>query len=158
MSKKIQFRGQISPIMSAIRMGGDSMRISFDVPLTEREKAIGLLALTDQPLRFSIEVDSSPASIPIERQDEHKPIQVDTSKGEHGLYWNWMFRKGFNNYPDLIEVLECAGDQIRVRLHDVFQVDSLSQVSPEMFEQYLKEEGLHSLITLSRQAQAKLAA
>lgn len=140
--------------MAAIRMGPELMRVSIDVPLVEREKAIGLLALTDQPLKFSIEVDSSPASERIERPDDR--ITVDTEKGEHGLYWNLLFRKGFQNYPDLIEVLDCAGDQIRLRLHDIFEVDSLSKVSPAQFEDWLASEGLHSLITLSRQAQAKL--
>lgn len=181
MNKRIQFRGQISPIISAIRMGGDSMRISFDVPLTERENAIGLLALTDQPLLFSIEVDNSPASTRIERPEDkptttfsvpelgyanrngistNEPGTIEKPKkepkGPHSDYFRYLFRHGFQNYPDLIEVLGCAGDQIRLRLHDVFDVDSLSKVSPQEFEDWCTSEGLHSLIMLSRQAQAKL--
>jgi hypothetical protein len=145
MKKSITFRGQISPIMSAIRMGGDVMRISFDVPLTERENAIGLLALTDQPLRVEISVDSK------------APAQAEP-KGPHGDYWHEMFRAGFQNYPDLIEVLDCAGPQIKLRLHDLFEVHSLNEVSPAVFEDWCAGKGLHSLITLSRQAQAKIAA
>ena len=154
---KIEFRGSISPIMSAIRLGGDTMRLTFDVPLTERENAIGLLALTDQPLRFTIQVDNTPASERITRPDDKPVKQKKEPKGPHSEFWQQQFRKGFNNYPDLIEKLECAGDQVRLRLHDVFETDSLSKVSPEDWEQWLESEGLFSLITLSRQAQQHLA-
>lgn len=84
-----------------------------------------------------------------------QPDKVE--KGEFGPYWQQMFKKGFNNFPDLIELLGCAGDQIRLRLHDVFSTDTLTTVSPDDFERFLEEEGLTSLITLSRQAQQHLA-
>lgn len=87
-----------------------------------------------------------------------QPKPVKESKGPHGAYWHEMFRAGFQNYPDLIEVLDCAGPQIKLRLHDLFQVHSLNEVSPAQFEDFCAGKGLHSLITLSRQAQAKIAA
>ena len=157
MNKKIQFRGQISPIMSAIRMGGDVMRVSFDVPLTEREHAIGLLGLTDQPLKFSIEVDSSPASTRIERPEQDDEPQL---KGPFSRYWQRMFAKGFYTYPSIIETLGCAGQaQIKLRLYDVFQVLTCADISPAEFEKWMESEGpelFASLITLSRRAQAQI--
>lgn len=92
---------------------------------------------------------------PIHGTREPKPKEP---KGPYSYYWEQLFRHGFNNFPDLIEVLECAGDQVRLRLHDVFNVPSLSQVSPEQFEQWCESENLISLITLSRQARLAVAA
>lgn len=85
-----------------------------------------------------------------------QPKLVKEPKGPHSAYWSELFRRGFQNYPDLIEVLDCAGDQVRLRLHDVFKVDSLTHVSPAQMEDWLASEGLHSLISLSRQVRAKL--
>ena len=79
-------------------------------------------------------------------------------KGPHSFYWKELFRCGFQNYPELIQVLDCVGPQIKMRLHDIFEVDSLSKVSPEQLEGWVDSEGLHSLVTLSRQPQAKVAA
>lgn len=79
--------------------------------------------------------------------------------GPFSAYWSRMFAKGFNNYPALIETLDCAGDQIRLRLHDVFKVETCSDISPTEFEEWMKSEGeetFASLITLSRQAWAKV--
>lgn len=157
MSKTITFRGSFAPIMSAIKIGPEITRLTIDVPKSEQFNAVGLQALLETPLIFTVVADCAPASTRIERPEEQsngKPRKEP--KGPHSGYWQNLFKAGFNNYPDLIETLQCGGDQIRLRLHDVFEVDSLSKVSPEMFEQYLKEEGLHSLITLSRQAQSKL--
>lgn len=86
-----------------------------------------------------------------------QPKTQPKERGEHGAYWNQMFKKGFQNYPDLIQVLSCTGDQIRLRLHDVFSTDTLTTVSPTDFERFLESEGLTSLVTLSRQAQAQVA-
>lgn len=85
----------------------------------------------------------------------HPPPAV-IQPGPHGQYWSGMYRKGFINYPDLIEVCGCAGDQIRLRLHDMFEVSSLTEISPQAFEDWCASEALHSLITLSRQVRAKL--
>lgn len=96
------------------------------------------------------------------------PAQVEVStpakpkkapSGPFSAYWSRMFAKGFNNYPALIETLDCAGDQIRLRLHDIFQVDTCSDISPTEFEAWMESEGeekFASLITLSRQAQARV--
>lgn len=94
----------------------------------------------------------SPASQTITVEVEPKPEPKE--KGPYSLYWHRMFKNGFYNYPPLIQKLECTGDQIRLRLHDVFQVKTLSDVSPEIFEGWMEQEPelFASLITMSRLA------
>jgi hypothetical protein len=153
--KKIIFRGQISPIMSAIRMGGDVMRISFDVPLMERINAIGLLALTDQPLMLTVEVDKTATAAATTKKE----------KGEWGQYWHFMRKPdslgcNFTTFPDIQEFLDTDSDADRVHeaLRAYFKVDSLTTVSPEQFNQFVKDNGLsEGLITMSRNAEAKAA-
>ena len=150
MTRKLKFRGQLSPIMSAIRMGGDVMRISIDVPMTERENAIGLLALTDQALVFEVAVDGSPAT-------PEKPKKV---KGPYGEYWR-LLRIPHNdicNWPDFAEVLDCTRDQVWEALHAEFETETMSTVSPRQFEAWVTEKGLsEQLITISRNAEVKAA-
>lgn len=154
MAKKIIFRGQISPIMSAIRLGGDTMRLSFDVPLTERLNAIGLLALTDQPLRFTIEVDKEQQATPTEKKQP---------KGEWRFYWQQMHRPdvfgaNFTTFPDLQEFLGVDAEHVREALRAHFKVDSLTFVSPTQFEQFVTKHGLsEGLITMSRNADVRAA-
>jgi hypothetical protein len=76
-------------------------------------------------------------------------------KGPYSRYWRQMFRQGFNNFPDLIQVLECTGDQVRLKLHGIFEAESLSAIAPGRFEKWLQEHNLEALVTLSRQAQQK---
>lgn len=101
--------------------------------------------------------DPDPAVKPEKTAKYHYEQPDKVEKGEWGTYWQQMFKRGFQNYPDLIQVLNCAGDQIRLRLHDVFSTDTLTTVSPTDFERFLESEGLTSLVTLSRQAQASIA-
>jgi hypothetical protein len=146
MAAKIIFRGQISPIMSAIRMGGDVMRISFDVPLMERINAIGLLALTDQPLLVTIEPDKTAAT------------PQPKEKGIYSEFWRLMVVKGVKTYPDLQEVLDCTPERVWDALHAAFETETMSTVSPRQFEQFVKDNGLsEGLITMSRNAEAKAA-
>jgi hypothetical protein len=147
MSKKIIFRGQISPIMSAIRMGGDVMRISFDVPLMERINAIGLLALTDQPLMFTIEPDKTATAT---------PQKIKEPSGAYSEFWRIMVIKGVKTYPDLQEALDCDIEHVWEALHTAFQVETMSVVSPRTWEAWIKENGLNEgLITMSRAAEAQ---
>jgi hypothetical protein len=101
---------------------------------------------------------AKPAPEPKPEKDAkyHYEQSDKVDRGPWGSYWQQLFKRGFQNYPDLISVLNCAGDQIRLRLHDVFSTDTLTTVSPDDFERFLEEEGLTSLITLSRQAVAHL--
>lgn len=150
MAAKIIFRGQISPIMSAIRMGSDITRISIDIPLTERINAIGLLALTDQPLMFTIEVDKT-AATPAKKEK-------GTSSGIYSEFWRLMVVKGVKTYPDLQEALDTTPERVWDALHAAFGVQSMSEVSPRRWEAWVKENGLNeALITMSRNAEAKAA-
>lgn len=147
---KIKFRGQLSPIMSAIRLGSDVMRVSIDIPLTEREKAIGLLALTDQPLTFEVAVDSGPATQP--KKERKEPV------GPYSEYWRLMVVKGVKTYPDLQEFLACPPERVWDELHKAFAVHSMSEVDPRWWETWVKDNGLNeALITMSRNAELQAA-
>jgi hypothetical protein len=56
---KVQFLASFPPIQSAIKIGQDGMRIQLDIPETEMENAIALIALRDVVLRVAVEVDDA---------------------------------------------------------------------------------------------------
>lgn len=74
--------------------------------------------------------------------------------GPHSGYWRRMFRQGFQNSRDLWQVLgvDSVG-AAKEQLHAEFEVDSLSNVSPETFEGWCDAHNLHQTITQSRTAQ-----
>lgn len=159
---KIEFRGSFSQIMAAIRTGPELMRLSIDIPLSERKNAMGLHALIDQPLRFTVEVDHAPASTRIERPSENGKAKAKKEPkepaGPFWAYWKYMFAHSFFNFPSLVQTLDCAGEtQIKLRLYDIFKVDTCADISPTEFEKWMESEGsdkFASLINVSRLAQA----
>ena len=58
-NSKVQFLASFPPIQSAIKIGQDGMRIQLDIPETEMENAIALIALRDVVLRVTVEVDDA---------------------------------------------------------------------------------------------------
>lgn len=58
-ASKVQFLAAFPPIQSAIKIGQDGMRIQLDIPETEMENAIALIALRDVVLRVTVEVDDA---------------------------------------------------------------------------------------------------
>jgi hypothetical protein len=79
-------------------------------------------------------------------------------KGIYGGYWSALFKKGFQNQPDLTDYLACVPKQVREKLHEQFKTTSLTFVNPGTFEHFIEEAGLPaSLITLSRQATLEAA-
>lgn len=59
MSDPITFRASFPPIQGAIRRSGDSggMRIQLDIPESDMAQAVLLLAMVQQRLRITVEVD-----------------------------------------------------------------------------------------------------
>lgn len=161
--QEIKFRGSLSPIMSAIKIGSDLMRISIDVPRSDLQKAIGLTALEGVALKFIISVDDNPhATEKPEKIKKEKP--APKPKGEFGQYWHILIGKNsIFNHPDLQSALpmdmgsfdESHWTGYKDCLKCVLEVNSLSDVSPERFEAWLEDKGLFSIITISRQAQKR---
>ena len=56
MKPVVTFRAAFPAIQSAIKIGSDGMRITLDVPESDLEDAVALLALRDQVLKISVEV------------------------------------------------------------------------------------------------------
>jgi len=57
----ITFVATIPPIQSAIRTGGDGMRVQFDVPETDIGEALHLVLMRGKVLRVTVEVVESGA-------------------------------------------------------------------------------------------------
>ena len=147
--RAITFRCQLSPIMSAIRMGGDVMRVSLDIPMTERENAIGLLALTDQPLSITVTVDTQRYATP-----NGKAKAAKEPKGPYSFYWEYLRKQSIETWPDFQEVLECDLSHVWEALHQEFNVDTMAVVGPRQFEKWIREKGMsEGLITLSKRAE-----
>jgi hypothetical protein len=89
--------------------------------------------------------------------DEQPRPKKQKEPTPYGKFWERMFQLGFYNSPDLWEVLNVHSldaEAARQLLHNVFETESLSVVSPEQWETWLEEHHLHSLITMSRNALA----
>lgn len=54
--KKAVFTATIPPIMSALRTGGDGMRIMFDVPETSLGEGAKLIGMRGKVLRVTVEL------------------------------------------------------------------------------------------------------
>ena len=55
---EIRFRAAFPPIQSAIKVhgSGDGMRIQFDIPESDMEEAVGLMALRQEVLEVTVRV------------------------------------------------------------------------------------------------------
>lgn len=61
-NKTVSFLASFPPIQSAIKIGGDGMRIQLDIPETEVPNAVDLLAMRGKVLRVTVEVEKTEAS------------------------------------------------------------------------------------------------
>lgn len=124
------------------------MRVSLDIPMTERENAIGLLALTDQPLSVSVRVDTQRYATPKKRAPKEPG-------GPYSEYWFVLKGlKSVDTWPDFQEVLDCAQEHVWERLHVEFATDTMSTVGPRQFEKWVRDNGMsEGIITLSKNAE-----
>ncbi len=136
---KIEFRAFIPPILSGIRTGGDSLRLTLDVPESDVQSAVALIALRNIALRVTIEVDDSEVATKPAPKSEllaEPEVQADAfdgvaeahpdaggparplprpdekwkpAKGPFGPYWKAMYAKGFHTFPELLKVLGVSG-------------------------------------------------
>ena len=156
---RIIFHGSFAPIMSAIRIGPEITRLTVDVPQSEQLNAVGLQALLQKPLKFTVEVDDRPASARIERADEIEAKQSKKKEsGPYARFWNYMHKKGFATYPDLQQVLDCTPEHVWEQLHQEFGVETMSVVGPRQFEEWVQAKGIsENLVSLSRLAEQQAA-
>lgn len=150
MTKKIQFRAFIPPILSGIRTGGDSMRITLDIPESDVGDAVALIALRDTPLRITVEVDGSPVATKSKAAKE---------SGPYGKFWQRLVANGIESHPDLQQVLSDLGwmdnnNDVASAMREAFNVTSRSYISPESLERWATQNHLTSLVTFSRNARA----
>lgn len=101
------------------------------------------------------ESDDAPLDLKIK-----KPRKADQPKGEWGKYWAILVGKNaIFKHPDLLQVLSDRHPHQpdpEQALRDEFQVSSRTFISPERFESWLASYGLDGLVSLSRQAVAKI--
>lgn len=57
MSKTIKFRASIAPFASSLKFGGDTGRVTFEVPKSDVPEAVALIALQETALIITVEVD-----------------------------------------------------------------------------------------------------
>jgi hypothetical protein len=102
----------------------------------------------------------------VEADDSSKPIDLrikaprkkDKPKGPYSVYWQEMFKAGFNNINDLHDVLGVVNSaSVKEAIKAVFELESITFLSPERFENWLSHHDLEGIKTLSRQASAKAA-
>jgi len=79
-------------------------------------------------------------------------------RGPYSEFWRVLVINGVKNHPDLQEVLDCTPEHVWNGLHAAFETETMSTVSPRVWEAWVKEKGLsESLITMSRNAEIKAA-
>ena len=158
MSKELEitFRACFAQKMNAIQIGPDNTRLTIDIPASEQLNAIGLQALLQEPLIFTVKRERK--FKPESRHAVGVPRTKNEPKGPYSTYWNRMVVKGIKTYPDLQEALDCTPDQVWDALHAQFGVQTMSVVSPDQWEKWVEDNGLNQgLINLSRNAAAEAA-
>ena len=73
---KIEFLATIPPIQSALKFGGDAARVTFEVPKSEVEKAVGLIPLQDVVLKVTVEVDEGACKTGDNRSNETNQLEA----------------------------------------------------------------------------------
>jgi len=149
-------------MMSAIKTGGDGLRLTLDVPESDVLAAAALITLRNCALKITVEYDSNPHATKVVKVEkpkrEKKPAK---EKGIWGKYWEVLCGTNFIfNHPDLQSALpmdmggfdESHWTGYKDCLKAVFEVDSLTFISPEQFEKWCEDNQLFSIITISRQA------
>jgi hypothetical protein len=157
MIKKIEFRACISPIMSGIRIGSDMMRVQFDIPKSDIQDAVPLLALTDTALKITVEVHTSPVATRTPDKPEGKKEKKPAKEtGPHGGFWQKFCAGGRFNSLDLWQVLgaENAKDAEEM-LRSQFSVSSRTFIDPADFISWLDRNELHALATEARRLEVQ---
>lgn len=104
-----------------------------------------------------VPVTSVLAAETIEQAQKQPAKNGKPEKGPHGAFYTGLFKQGFQNSMELLQVLgvEQPG-QVKDALHTVFQTDTLTTIQPERFMEWAEQSGLNSLVTMCRQIQAKV--
>lgn len=98
----------------------------------------------------------TPEQAPVVEARPKREKKPKPAKGEHGRFWQEMYRSTFQNNPSIWEALEVTGpEMVKEALKAHFGVDSLSCVSPKEFETWASRHRLENLVTQSRNAEAK---
>ena len=88
--------------------------------------------------------------------EQSTPKINENEKGPWGDYWHSLFRDGLSYSLEIREVLNCEPKDVRTKLHEVFQVSTLTNVSPDRFVTWLNQKRLFGLVTLSRQVEHRM--
>lgn len=133
-----EFLASIAPIMTALSFRPGNVRVKLDVPESDVLASARLLARQDSVLRFEIADEG-------EREANKKP-----SKGDHGMFWNYLCKRGFLSHPDLSEILDRLRrahnrpdgyDAVQL-LYDCFGVTSRAAISPQALREWLRVQHL----------------
>ena len=133
-----EFLASIAPIMTGLSFRPGNVRIKLDVSETEVLASARLLGRQGSMLRFDIADEG-------ERQPKQKP-----SKGDHGMFWSFLCKRGFLSHPDLSEILDRLRrahnrpdgyDAVQL-LYDCFGVTSRAAISPQALREWLRVQRL----------------
>lgn len=133
-----EFRAAIAPIMTALVFKPKVVLVKLDVPASDAMGSARLMAYQEQVLRFEIADEGG-------RQPKQK-----LSKGDHGMFWNFMCKRGFLGHPDMMEILSRIRrahnkpddyDAVQL-LYDCFGVTSRAAISPDKLREWLRVQQL----------------
>lgn len=81
----------------------------------------------------------------------HSPIP-EAEKGPWGDFWYNMFRKGFQFAEQTMEALEVdTADRVHDKLHEVFNVQSLTHLAPDVFMKWARDNEIWYLVLMAEQ-------
>jgi hypothetical protein len=146
----ISFNASFPDTKSAIAINKTTPQFQIRIPKGDLLTGLRLVALFGIVFQVEIETNGKPKE---KAKKERKPKEP---KGEYGQYWHEMFGKYFYDNPDLKQVLalDISASQLDVKeaLRRIFNVSSLSFVSPEQLEEFANGHDLVGLVSQSRQA------
>lgn len=133
------FVATVPRIQRALHFAGSVGQVHFEIPETDHKQMIRMMGYEDPKiLRLEVGIEG-------ERQPKQKP-----SKGDHGMFWNYLCKRGFLSHPDLSEILDRLRrahnrpdgyDAVQL-LYDCFSVTSRAAISPQALREWLRVQRL----------------
>jgi hypothetical protein len=138
----------IPAIQRALEFKGKTGQVHFEIDETGHREMVRLIGNEDRAIRLEIGIEG-------DRKSKEKP-----SKGDYGYFWQYLYRHGFQNRPDMLEVFDDLRAsnhrpneyQSELLIRECFGVQSRAQISPAMLRDWLRvrrlpdESGVYVLI------------
>lgn len=168
--KPIRFRCKI-PTGKSFTGGRLNFKATFDVPESDIAEPARFFALPDTVFTVKVERGDTTGKPLVEPAVKEKKEKQQKIKGPHWEFWQYLWSKvQFQYAPEFRRALKkCplsgfgengeSEQEVKLSLYRVFDVQSCSDIDPEMFQDWLESYGLQdsNLVRVIKQRREQMA-